>query len=263
MIYIVTCEFNDRKGLLKTADSLRNLGSNTSWIVVSPTLDLPSEISDLKPRHIVDNAQGVYHAMNLGIHSLNDNHSYIFFLNAGDEIAKDGFLHAINSLQGGADLYLYKVLVLGKNSLPIRTSSSNPEMLQGMLRGGRGFLQQGAFYKRSLFYSFGDFDEGFRIAGDLDFFARVIGKVEIVHGNFVVSKFYLGGMSSINRIQNTLEVRRIRLFHNRHSGKKRGILFESPIFMYCLSRALLLNLLSKFFPRTLLRIQMIFSGNSR
>jgi glycosyltransferase involved in cell wall biosynthesis len=89
-ISVITINYNNCKGLIKTYDSLRiqlDLKTNVEWIVVDGnstdgSIDFLNSISLEIDNLIVESDKGIYDAMNKGLAAATG--EYVWFLNSGD-----------------------------------------------------------------------------------------------------------------------------------------------------------------------------------
>jgi len=255
VIHIVTCELNDLTGLLRTADSLSDISNQINWIIVTNRNDLPDSILGLSPTIVRDQKNGIYAAMNLGIMSIEEASGKVFFLNAGDEIIVENFLLALELTQEEGDIYIFKTLVINIEGEAIRFSSAGSTDIHRMLLGARGFLQQSTIYEKSVFDEQGLFSEKYRIASDLEFYARIQKETRFKYYSLPITKYYLGGASSVHRISTAFELFAIR---REYSTEKNVIIAWIHNFAYLvrnLTRAIAVMLFLRIYPKLFIKIQ--------
>ena len=89
-ISVITINYNNCQGLIKTYDSLRiqlDLNTRVEWIVVDGnrtdgSVDFLNSISSEIDTLIVESDKGIYDAMNKGLAAATG--EYVWFLNSGD-----------------------------------------------------------------------------------------------------------------------------------------------------------------------------------
>ena len=99
-ISVITINFNNCKGLIKTYDSLRiqiELKA-VEWIVVDGnstdgSIDFLHSISSEIDKLIVESDKGIYDAMNKGLSAATG--EYVWFMNSGDSFYNDLSVHRV------------------------------------------------------------------------------------------------------------------------------------------------------------------------
>lgn len=167
MLSIVTINKDNRAGLQKTIDSLRNLQvRDFHWICIdSASTDGSAELANqfklASDVVISEKDSGIYSAMNKGIrHATGD---YILFLNSGDtlspQISSLDFMQALE----GKDLALFGFQI--RNTL--RTPRSNSWRFWSMPTS-----HQAIVYSKELLNQH-PFDESYRFAADFEHYLRI------------------------------------------------------------------------------------------
>jgi glycosyltransferase involved in cell wall biosynthesis len=167
MLSIVTINKDNRVGLQKTIDSLRNLQvRDFQWICIdSVSTDGSAELANQfkLPDDVVisERDSGIYSAMNKGIQQAVG--SYILFLNSGDtlspQISSLDFMQAVE----GKDLALFGFQI--RNTL--RTPRSNSWRFWSMPTS-----HQAIVYSKELL-KMHSFDESYRFAADFEHYLRI------------------------------------------------------------------------------------------
>lgn len=99
MISIITITFNNKNGLRKTLDSIRNQSSDQYELIVVDGLSTDDshkvicEYEDIISIYLSERDNGIYDAMNKGISLCNSD--YIIFMNAGDVFLNSNVLFSI------------------------------------------------------------------------------------------------------------------------------------------------------------------------
>ena len=142
---------------------------------------------------LIEEDSGIYNAQNKGIRLAKG--EYLYFLNSGDELASDDVFEKIFSATHKEDLlygnmYFKRGRKLVAGELPDKLSASY------LYRGT--IWHPASFTRKTLFEQYGNFDEGFRIAADYDFFLKIVlkYKVSYKHLQVFISIFHDDGVSS-------------------------------------------------------------------
>ena len=167
MLSIITINKDNRVGLQKTIDSLKQLRERSfQWICVDSvssdgSIELANQFKAAGDILISEKDTGIYNAMNKGIaHAQGD---FILFLNSGDILAPNiTSLDFVENL-GGQDLALFGFEIRGQQRLP-RTNAwrfwSMPTSHQAIL------------YSKKLLEKH-PFDESYRFAADFEQYLRM------------------------------------------------------------------------------------------
>ena len=213
---IITVCLNAVSGIKNTANSIiHQTDDDIEWIVVDGqstdgTLEYLQKIKQVSTL-ISEKDAGIYNAMNKGISASNGD--YCLFLNAGDSLADSDVVRK-------ARPFMKKDLAIGQLRVcyPENTEKNyvNDFKLQDIRTKYlyyRSLPHPSTFIKKSLFETFGYYDESFSIAGDHDFFARVL--LLGVNKSFIpfcVSEFFMDGISTEMKNSSLLqkELKKIR-----------------------------------------------------
>lgn len=199
-ISVITACLNAVVGIKNTADSIvHQTDDDIEWIVVDGqstdgTLEYLQQLNSISTL-ISEKDTGIYNAMNKGISKSSGD--YCLFLNAGDSLTDSDVIRK-------ARPYIKKDLAIGqlKMCYPGDTKKNyvNDFELQDIRSKYlyyRSLPHPSTFIAKSLFERFGYYDESFSIAGDHDFFARVL--LRGAHKSFIpfcISEFVMDGISS-------------------------------------------------------------------
>jgi len=167
MLSIITINKDNRVGLKKTIDSLRNLQvRDFQWICIdSASTDGSAELANQFKSNsdivVSEKDSGIYSAMNKGIqHAVGD---YILFLNSGDtlspQISSLDFMHTVE----GKDLALFGFQI--RNTL--RTPRSNSWRFWSMPTSHQAIVYSKELLKTQAF------DESYRFAADFEHYLRI------------------------------------------------------------------------------------------
>lgn len=200
LLNVVTVVYNGEKTIEKTIKSvLEQTYDHIKYYVVDGqstdnTLTIIKKYESQIERWISEKDRGIYDAMNKAIKLIEDENSYIIFLNSDDYFYdKDVIKNAVSKFANHDFIYgkvYYRDLVsefgtsLGKRedyyTLPL-----------GMIQ------HQATFTKKALFTKYGYFDLTFRIASDYDFALKIFSNdVKTQFIDNIISTMAMGGISS-------------------------------------------------------------------
>ena len=176
---IITVCLNDITGLKKTASSVKQQNfQDYEWIVIDGgSSDGTVEFlhNEKQADHLVSEKDtGIYDAMNKGIRYANG--TYLLFLNAGDHLADAFVLKNVAEFvkNRDADLLIGSIKVEYSDHVSDRITCYGPKDLRKKNIYHKTLPHPGTFIHNDLFKKFGNYDDSFRIAGDYDFFVRVL-----------------------------------------------------------------------------------------
>lgn len=209
-VSIITVVYNSIDNLIKTIASIRKLNyPNIEYIIIDGgstdgTLDVIKNNLDIVNKWVSEKDNGIYDAMNKGMKLSTGN--YLWFINAGDEIADENILNEIFVNISDADVYYgdtelidYEGKSYGKRKLkrpPAKLTFKN--MIDGMI-----ITHQALIVKRDVSV---DYDLQYIHCADIDWIIRVLKKSKIIiNTNRVLCKFQLGGYSRKNTLKSLLE----------------------------------------------------------
>lgn len=211
---IITINRNNVAGLLKTMDSVfSQTFRDFEYIIVDGnstdgSVELIKQYDNSSNDHffwISELDNGIYNAMNKGIRIAKG--EYIQFLNSGDILAKNdttekmlAYLYSppLGESEGADILY-------GNMLKPLSTRIHRDRGFAGrmptMLDFYTGTLNHSSAYiKRSLFESYGLYDESLRIVSDWKWYLQVIALYGVipVYNDIDVTVFDMSGISTVN-----------------------------------------------------------------
>ena len=209
---IITINYNNRDGLLKTIESvIAQTFKDYEWIIIDGgSTDGSRELIEQNAEHfsywVSEPDNGVYHAMNKGIKVAKG--EYLLFLNSGDWLYDGRVLQTILGKEHTADI-LYGYMLIEENGTICHSAMMKP-VLHWTDFIGNTLPHQASFIKRGLFEKCGLYDESYRIAGDTKFFIKAIVWEKATY-EFIperISVFQAGGISSDSK---RFEERDVRL----------------------------------------------------
>ena len=205
MISVITVVKDDAPGLQITFDSLI-VQSYSDWelIIVAShssdkTLEVASLISEKDKRVVfqVQEALGIYEAMNLGLTKVKGSH--IWFMNAGDTFASSDVLeHALATIQKSSASLLvggYKLgQEIGSRTFKYRSQSISRWRFAFNLR----MSHQSMLFESRVFKEVGNFDLKYRLASDFDLILKLMKMNEARTTEKIYSVFRPGGAADQN-----------------------------------------------------------------
>jgi glycosyltransferase involved in cell wall biosynthesis len=212
---IITVCLNEEAAIRETCESIVSQKyQNFEWIVIDGastdgTLKILNEYGGAIHHLVSEPDAGIYNAMNKGAAIASGD--YLIFMNGGDRFASSDVLDAVAQCPD-TDLIVGELEFADDGVVRTFPSQLNSGyLLRNMLP------HQATFFHRSIFERFGYFDESFKIAGDYEFFVRIIkeNKVSYHHIPKVLAVFLVGGMSSSSH-QRTLRKRENHRVRSKH-----------------------------------------------
>ena len=199
---IITVCLNAITQISRTAESLKQQNyDNFEWIVIDGgsddgTLNVLGEYKDLISVLVSETDNGIYDAMNKGIKHAEG--EYLIFINAGDSFFDKNTLTRIN-FSTKSDLIVGNLLFMDSNTI-----KKSPENLDRCYMLKNTLPHQATFFHRRVFENYGNFDTSYRIAGDYEFFARMVnsGEPSYCFHPEIIAKFAGGGISSDPKYRN-------------------------------------------------------------
>lgn len=173
---IITINYNNKAGLLKTFESIKNqTWLNFEYIVIDGgSTDGGKELIENNKQinyWVSEKDSGVYNAMNKGIMAATGD--YIIFMNSGD------FFYDNNVLEKVEKSFDTNISILYGNTVYFnddnyRREETPPNKLSFGFFYYSGINHQAAFIKRSLFSKHFFYNESYKICSDWEFFIYVI-----------------------------------------------------------------------------------------
>lgn len=198
---VVTVCYNDLDGLIKTYESLAIQESNDfEWVVVDGgssdgTLGFLKDIDCLFENvWISEKDNGIYDAMNKGFKLSSADH--VIFLNAGDVFYSSSVVKNIyESLSNNPESIIYGDYVMVCGKIEVERKARGASYLNHSLPTSH----QAIFYPRT-FFSSNNYDLNYSVSSDYYYTCLAYKKgVSFVKVDLLISKFYTGGVSSINK----------------------------------------------------------------
>ena len=219
MIKIVTVVKDDLEGLKRTAKSIEGQTLQVSWIIVTPPIDseMFEYISMLVmkgtvSRVISDKGIGVYPAMNDTINNLSQS-DWVWFLNAGDEFgSKESYEKMMLVVRSSSHQWIYggHYLISAEGKLLGQVKSPSSFKAEQQLFARRYVSHQSTIFAVKILLHLKGFDTRYKIASDWDLLVRASRVDPGERTEELISRFHMGGLSTLNRQLGNKELFRIR-----------------------------------------------------
>ena len=210
-ISVITATYNAANHLPSLINSLRNqTHKNFEWVVADGgstdnTLNILRNIKDL---NIVLSSQpdfGIYDALNRALKVSKGD--YYVVIGADDVFESDAIQIFVKEIDGVSKVITSPIVINNQ----IYKLSPLPIFLSGFRAKICGH-SIATLFKKSLHDKYGYYSNKFPIAADYDFMMKlVVNKENIKSCNFIVGKFGMEGISTIDRIGSASEVMRIMI----------------------------------------------------
>lgn len=228
-ISIITINFNDAKGLLKTMLSVNEQTYSDIEHVIIDGLSSDNSLEIIEQnkmpftRWVSEKDKGIYDAQNKGIEQTKG--EYLIFLNAGDYLADKTVLQQIAPRLDGIDL-LYGDMQTCDADGKIEHLKMHPRITKKVLYTDT-IWHPVSFFRKALFENFGNYDLGLKIVSDYDLYCRYILKHNIStrYIPVEVAVFDTTGVSSSPEKREHLKAER-RLVQNRYFNPSLLFLFR-------------------------------------
>lgn len=201
---IITINYNNFEGLKKTIESVVNQTSKDfEYLVIDGgstdgSVEIIKIYSDKIDYWVSEPDNGIYHAMNKGI--LKAKGQYCQFLNSGDYlIAPDVTAKMLDNLPDCSILYGNKIREVNGQMQVERSFAGRQVTLFDMYIST--FFHAPAYIKKSLFDTYGLYDESLKIVSDWKFYLIAIGlnNEKVVYKDVDLVWFDPNGISSTNK----------------------------------------------------------------
>lgn len=220
---IITINFNNRIGLIKTIESIQKQTFSDFEFIVIDGGSTDGSVEVLKETSIItkwisEKDNGVYHAMNKGIKMASS--KYINFMNSGDEFYSNDTLTQLSELLD-ADYDVFYGNTLYYNDDNYRREEIPPAELSFSYLYNFGINHQASFIKRSLFEDSFFYNENYKICADWEFFMYnlCIRNASYKYKNIFICNYDFSGISA--------NPKNLQLFHDE---KEQTIKKYFPLF---------------------------------
>lgn len=175
-ISIITVNYNNRKGLEKTIQSiLSQTQRDYEFIIIDGgstdgSKELIESYSEKLDYWVSEPDAGIYNAMNKGIKVAKGD--FLIFMNSGDSFYEDTVLEKVNPLLVDEfDIYYGDNYKVKPNS---KRKKTYPEKLSFSFFYTNCINHQATFIRKQLFFDYFMYNEKFKIVSDWEFFIYVI-----------------------------------------------------------------------------------------
>lgn len=213
-ISIITINYNDKEGLIKTIESV----INQSWkdfeflVIDGNSTDGGKEVltqyADQIDYSLSEPDKGVYNAMNKGIRAATGD--YLLFMNSGDLFYNNEVLQKANALvDGNYGIYYGDIIVKKPHS---ERQKVYPDKLSFSYFYTGALCHQATFIKRQLFYDYFFYNEDYKIYSDGEFFIYSICKMNVPykHIDLLMTIYDFTGISSTPKYEKLHEDERMK-----------------------------------------------------
>jgi glycosyltransferase involved in cell wall biosynthesis len=218
LISIITINFNNEKGLLKTIQSIINQTEKSFEYVVidggstDGSVEVIKQYKDLIHFWVSEKDNGIYDAMNKGISKATG--QYLMFLNSGDLLSDDSVLSlCLNAVTNNLATDIFYGDMWGTNS-----DSSKPWLHKHPEKLTLGFLEksnlnhQSSLVRATLFEEFGLYPPSYKLAGDHWLFLKsFVNSKVFTHINYPLVVYDYSGLSTKSR---AIYIREMELMWN-------------------------------------------------
>ncbi len=206
---VITINYNDKKGLEKTIQSVVNqTNKNFEFIIIDGeskdgSIEIIENYKDKISCWISEKDTGVFNAMNKGIKVANG--EFLIFMNSGDAFSNQEVLQEILPLLNSEiDIYYgnnYKVSPTNKRL------KTYPDELSFSFFYSSSINHQSSFIKRQLFFDSFFYNENYKIAADWEFFVYNIcyRNVSYKYLNKTIAEYDFTGISSQEKYSKLFE----------------------------------------------------------
>ena len=198
---IITINFNNRNGLLKTIESvISQTFKDYEWIVIDGgstdgSRELIERFADHFSYWVSEPDKGVYNAMNKGIRRAKGD--YLQFLNSGDWLFDDTSLERVFSHSFTSDIVYGDLFFVNNKGEMKKSCFPNPLTLRYFYRRSLG--HNASFIRRDLFQK-NLYDERFKIVSDWAFFLeQALNNCSFEYVGEIVTCFDTNGISCVNK----------------------------------------------------------------
>ena len=206
---IITINLNNVKGLTKTIESVvSQTFADYEYIIIDGgstdgSVEIIKQYADKITYWVSEPDRGVYHALNKGIEQAKG--EYCYFLNSGDWILQNSGLQYVFDKNPVEDI-LYCDVLHGKKKCIY------PDKLSMYFFFETTITHQASFIKRSLFSTYGLYNEKYKIVSDWEFWLKTIikGQCSYLHIPFLLVYYDIEGMSWTSHF-NLLEMEKAKI----------------------------------------------------
>ncbi len=200
LVSIITVTYNAAPLIERTLKSIASQSyANVECIVVDgnstdATMQIVSKHKSTVTKWVSEPDQGLYYAMNKGLRMASGD--YVWFVNAGDEIASpDTLAQIFSNNDERADVYYGDTLIVSDDGTAIGPRRLRPPEVLTWRSFQMGMLvcHQAFIARRSLC---SDYDVRYRLSADFDWCIRVLKRSQTIRNtHMTLARFLQGGMT--------------------------------------------------------------------
>ena len=203
---IITICHNEARGIAPTCQSIvTQKHANFEWIVVDGastdgTLEVLEQYRERITNFVSERDKGIYDAMNKGI--MLSRGKYVIFMNGGDRFSSPDVLNLVS--RAPKTKLIYGQLELDETDGVLL---GQPDKIRREYLLTHMIHHQAAFFHRSLFKNYGLYDTQYRIAGDYDFFSRILANDPVSH-HYIARPFAVFDRTGISSSKHHRQLRK-------------------------------------------------------
>lgn len=206
LITIVTVCYNSEKTIKETIESVLNQTyTNIEYILVDgaskdSTIEIIRSYEEkfkdkrILYRWISEQDRGIYDAMNKAVQLINDDNTYVYFLNSDDRFMFNDTLSKAKLKINSEDFFYGRVLLEDKsNGYKIESG----EKIKYSDLAYKNCPHQGSFTRKKVFNQYGSFNLEYKISSDYEFMVRIF-KNDLISKKFIeetIAVMSMGGVS--------------------------------------------------------------------
>ncbi|MEZ4856626.1 MAG: glycosyltransferase family 2 protein [Gelidibacter sp.] len=207
LISIITINYNNAKGLLKTIESVvAQTFVDFEYIIIDggssdASVSVIEQFGSQINHWVSEPDHGIYNAMNKGIKVAKGD--YILFMNSGDFLYNPQVLQDVFDKMSLENDLIYGDVLLRHKKNNWERLQVHPEVLPFSYFYKQTICQQACFFKRSLFDRLFYFNESSKISADWEFliYAIYIEKVNYQKVGVLVAVYDMEGVSSTSEFR--------------------------------------------------------------
>jgi len=210
---IITVNLNNAEGLQKTIESvISQTFTDYEYIIIDGgstdgSKDVIKKYADKITYWVSEPDKGIYNAMNKGIKVTKG--EYCLFLNSGDNLIENNILNTV------FENFPNKDIVYGNMQSPIGLYEY-PKIITYSLFFFGSLGHPASFIKKTLFDTYGVYNEDNKIVSDWEFFIKtlMLNNHSYQHIPHTISYYELGGMSVSEKLRDIHVAERERVLKN-------------------------------------------------
>lgn len=211
---IITINYNNREGLVRTIDSIiHQTCKKFEWIVIDgSSTDGSSELIRQYEQYISyqvsEPDKGIYNAMNKGLRQAHG--EYCLFLNSGDWLAAENSLEEVLPMISG-DIFVARSLYFNGQKVKGKSRYLCNETFSASTLVRESLPHQSTFIKTSLLRESGGYDETYKLSADWAFFLQTAlnGTAKFVFSDICTTVYDTRGQSATQKVLYFEEKKRV------------------------------------------------------